>query len=235
MSKDYQAHRPEMDDQLSPQFPLIQKALHAMAIPIYDKAGYEADDLIGTISAIVHKQLAISEIIIVTGDRDILQLVNDKVVVYLPANGLSTGQVMDTKAVKEKMGVNPSQIVDYKALVGDPSDNYKGVPGIGPKTAVNLLSQYQSLENIYQNLDSIKPTVAQKLKSGKDSALLSQNLAQIMLTVPFKFNLADAAKFQINSPAALQILSTDFGFRTIPKRIQTLTKKLAARSQTSLF
>lgn len=231
MSKDYQSHRPEMDDQLIPQFPLIQKALQAMAIPVYDKAGYEADDLIGTIAS---KSKA-DNVVIVTGDRDILQLVNDKVQVYLPVKGLSVATLMDSIQVKEKLGINPDQIVDYKALVGDPSDNYKGVPGIGPKTAVDLLSQYQNLENIYKNLDSIKPAIAEKLKLGKGSALLSQNLAQIMLNVPFKFDLKDAAQFQINSDKALKILTNDFGFRTIPKRIVSLNKRLQAKSQTSLF
>lgn len=231
MSEDYQSHRPEMDDQLSPQFPLIQKALKAMNIPIYDKAGYEADDLIGTIAS---KSKA-DNVVIVTGDRDILQLVNNKVQVYLPVKGLSIAILMKPADVKEKLGVSPDQIVDYKALVGDPSDNYKGVPGIGPKTAIQLLSQYQNLENIYKNLDNIKPAIAEKLKLGKKSALLSQNLAQIMLNVPFKFDLADSAKFEINSDAALEILSGEYGFKTIPRRIQTLAKKIQAKSQTSLF
>ena len=151
MSIDYQSHRPEMDDQLSPQFPLIQKVLKAMAIPIYDKAGYEADDLIGTIANISKAD----NVVVVTGDKDILQLVNNKIQVYLPVKGLSVAILMFPSDVKEKLGVSPEQIVDYKALVGDPSDNYKGVPGIGPKTAVDLLSEYQSLENIYQNLDHI--------------------------------------------------------------------------------
>lgn len=231
LSKEYQAHRPEMDDTLSPQFPKIQAVLKAMHIPVYDKAGFEADDLIGTIAT----KTKADSVAIVTGDKDILQLVNDKVKVYLPIKGLSVGQLMSAKDVKAKLGVLPNQIVDLKALIGDPSDNYKGVPGIGPKTAEVLLAEYKNLENIYKNLDKIKPAVAKKLEEGKDSALLSQNLAQIRFDVDFKFGLTEEGEWQLNSPAALKLLSQDYGMRSLPKRLETLNKKLATKHQSTLF
>lgn len=263
LSQDYQAHRPEMDQGLIPQFPKIRQVLNAMNIPVCDQAGYEADDLIGTISTkVIHhpthstrhpepalpagrldsgsipdqaRNDSVNQVVVVTGDRDILQLVDDRVSVYLPVKGLSQALLMKPKDVVAKLGIKPKQIVDYKALVGDPSDNYKGVPGIGPKTAVNLLKQYSSLKNIYDHLDELPATVSDKLIRHKHSALLSQNLAQIMLSVPLNFDLAASARWQINSGQALALLQKDFGFKTIPRRIEKLNKKLPPRDQMSLI
>ena len=242
LSTTYQAHRPKMDEGLIPQFPKIHAALSAMNIPVYDKAGYEADDLIGTISHSIksHQSSVIShqsidEVDIITADRDILQLVGDKVKVFLPVKGLSQGRLMDTAKVKETLGVAPEQIIDYKALVGDPSDNYPGVPGIGPKTAVSLLEKYGSLENIYANLDKTPKALRQKLQLGKDSALLSQNLARIVTDIPLEFDPAQASAWCLDSSQALSLLENEFGFKTIPARIKKLSRKLPSRSQTSLF
>lgn len=135
--KDYQSHRPEMDKELSTQFEKARDVNKAIGIPIFDKAGFEADDVIGTIA----KQAKVDEVIIVTGDRDILQLVTKKTKVYLPVRGLKDARMMGEKEVKEMLGVKPSQVDDYKALVGDPSDNYKGVPGIGPKNSYGTTYQ----------------------------------------------------------------------------------------------
>jgi DNA polymerase-1 len=230
ISKQYQAHRPEMDTGLIPQFPKIKKLLQAMNIPTYEQAGYEADDVIGTI---VYNTKA-DEAVIVTGDRDILQLVTKKVKVYLPLKGLSVAKLMNEADVKEKLSVNPDQVVDYKALVGDPSDNYKGVPGIGPKTAINLLQEYHSLKNIYDHLDALPPKISEKLIKNKGSALLSQNLAQIMKNVPFDFNLDSCGNWQINSPQAFKVMDT-FGFKTLPRRVERLSKKLISQNQMNLL
>jgi len=132
----YQSHRPAMDEGLSVQFDVARKVAQAFGIPVFDKVGYEADDLIGTIAQNCKKE--IDSVVIVTGDRDILQLVDDKVSVFLPTKGISEGKLMGVTEVIEKMGVTPSQVADLKALTGDSSDNYPGVPGVGPKTAVNL-------------------------------------------------------------------------------------------------
>lgn len=230
LSKAYQAHRPEMDIGLIPQFSKARKILKAMNIAIYDKAGYEADDLIGTIAS----SPKTNKITIVTGDKDILQLVNNRVKVYLPIKGLSVAQLMGAKEVKEKLGVTPDQIVDYKALVGDPSDNYKGVPGIGPVTAVKLLSAYKNLKNIYANLDKLPATTAKKLKQGKESALLSQNLAQIQKNISLKFDLKKSANWQIDNPKVFKVMN-NFGFKTLPQRVNKLARKLQSKHQTSLF
>src|SRR3989344_917768 len=143
--KDYQAQRPAMDKELSGQFEKAKDVAFAMRIPVYERAGYEADDLLGSMAkqstAISNNNSTVDEVVIVTGDRDILQLVDKKIRVYMPIRGLSEGKLFAPEDVKEKMGVLPEQIIDLKALIGDSSDNYKGIPGIGPKTAVNLLEK----------------------------------------------------------------------------------------------
>jgi DNA polymerase-1 len=210
LSEDYQAQRPEMETELSGQFAKIYKVLKAMNIPIYSKAGFEADDLIGTI---VDKNKKLAQIIIVTGDKDLLQLVNAKIKVYMPVKGLSEGKLFGNSEVVEKLGILPEQIVDYKALVGDQSDNYKGVSGIGPKTAINLLKEYLTLERIYTNLEILPPKIKLKLEDGEGSAMLSQKLAQIVKDVDINFKLPQAGKWDIKSKKVIKVF-TDFGFKT---------------------
>ena len=185
--KDYQSHRPEMDIGLSSQFPKAKEVLKAFRIPAYDKKGFEADDVIGTIS----KRTRVDEVVIVTGDKDILQLVDKRIKVYLPVGGLSNAVLMDEKKVKEKMGVRPERIVDYKGLVGDPSDNYKGVLGIGPKTAEKLFKDYDSFKEIYKNIDKIDERIASKLKEHKKSADMSYKLAKIVTDVDVEYDIED--------------------------------------------
>jgi DNA polymerase-1 len=190
--KAYQAQRPSMADELSGQFEKAKRVIDAFGIPAYEKAGYEADDVIGTIANKTKE-----DVVIVTGDRDQLQLVNNRIHVYMPVVGMSQGKMMGAEEVKEKMGVKPSLIDDYKALVGDPSDNYPGVAGIGPKTAVNLLEKYGSLDNIYKQLKDIPASTAQKLKDGRESSRISKKLATIVKNVPVGFNIEDAGKWDI--------------------------------------
>ena len=149
--KEYQSQRPPTHEDLSSQFAKARNFLDAAKIHVYSKAGYEADDLIGTIS----KKTKIKNVVIVTGDKDILQLVNKKVKLFMPVSGLSNGKIFGEVETKEKLGIPPSLVVDYKGLVGDPSDNYKGVAGIGPKTATNLLNEFGSFKGVYKNLDKI--------------------------------------------------------------------------------
>src|SRR3989304_1840840 len=170
----YQAQRPRMADELSGQFEKAKKFLEAAGIPVYSKPGYEADDVIGTLASLYK-----DDVVIVTGDRDILQLVDGRVKVYMPIAGLATAKLLGEGEVVEKMGIPPFQIDDYKALVGDPSDNYPGVPGIGPKTAIALLEEFGTLDNIYKSIDKISPRTADKLKKGREEAKLSKKLATI--------------------------------------------------------
>lgn len=250
--KDYQAHRPEMDKELSSQFERAKDTIIAFGIPIYDKAGYEADDVIGTLAkqAVRGQRLGVSkrrretklpaltskieDVVIVTGDKDILQLVTEKIRVYLPIRGLSEAVLMGEKEVVEKLGVKPEQIDDYKALVGDPSDNYKGVPGIGPKTAIKLIQRFKSLDKIYKNLDRIEEPVAKKLKDGKESAMQSQKLAEIVTNVPVKFDLENASKWKVDSNKVLALFA-DYGFKTLTKRAKDIGSLIAKENQLSLL
>ena len=249
--KEYQANRPETDKELTSQFEKARDTMAAFGIPFYDKAGYEADDLIGTLAALavsgkrseVSKKTKfqalgsnklVDEVVIVTGDRDILQLVTDKVKVYMPIRGLKDTQLMGKNEVVEKMGVKPSQIDDFKALVGDPSDNYPGVPGIGPKTAIKLIARFKSLDKIYKSLDKLPKPVAEKLKEGRESALQSQKLAEIVTDVDLKVDFGEMSKWQVDSPRVLDLFS-EFGFRTLTERVKKVGKELDLEKQTSLF
>lgn len=184
--KEYQAQRPAMDQDLSGQIERVKQVVSTMNIPIFEMDGFEADDIIGTIS----KQAKDVETVIVTGDRDIMQLVDEKTKVFAPVKGLSDAKIFDEKGVFEKLGVMPSQIPDYKGLVGDSSDNYPGVNGIGPKTAIELITKYKRLKAIYENLDEISPKVAEKLKNDKKNADLSYFLATIVRDAPVKLDLS---------------------------------------------
>lgn len=235
--KKYQAHRPETDKNLATQFAVVKKAVKSFDIPVYEKAGYEADDLIGTIAeravrlqttnyrvgkrkkAVDISRKAVDQVIIVTGDKDILQLVNKKVKVYLPVRGLSKAKMMGVNEVVEKLGVKPDQIVDYKALVGDPSDNYPGVYGIGPKTAENLLREYQSFEAVYKNIKLIDESIKKKLIEGKKEGLLSKKLAKIVTDVDFKFDLNKMDKWAVGRKETVKLFE-EIGFKTLKKRIQ---------------
>ena len=226
----YQAKRPEMDTSLSSQFEKMSEVLSAMNIPVYSKAGFEADDVIGTIS----KQAKVDEVVIVTGDRDILQLVDKKTKVYLPTKGLSEGKIFDSSNVKEKMGVTPIQIIDLKALTGDSSDNYPGVPGIGPKTAITLIEDYRTVENIYAHLRDIKETVAKKLEAGRDLGFLCKKLATIVTDVKIDFDLEKTKKWKVDDPNLIDLFHT-FGFKTLTRRIQDLGKTIQAENQMTLL
>lgn len=248
----YQAQRPMMDKELSSQFEKAKEVIRAFGIPIYEKAGYEADDVIGTIATLAIRDHSIkagkgtkktklqfpsskiNEVIVVTGDRDLFQLINDKVKVYMPIVGLSNAKLMGKKEVIEKIGVNPEQIPDYKALVGDPSDNYPGVPGIGPKTAIQLLKRYVNLENIYSNLDDIQEKLSAKLKAYKESAGLYLKLATVVTNVPIEFDLRETDKWRVDNPKVLDLFS-EIGFKTLAKRVKEIGKILNQEKQMSLI
>lgn len=230
INKEYQAHRPEMETMLSDQFQDAYDVIAAFGIPIYMKPGFEADDVIGTIT----KKADIDDIVILTGDRDILQLVSPKVKLFMPDKGLSHGKLYGKKETIERMGVPPSQIVDYKALVGDPSDNYKGVPGIGPKTAIKLLQGYKTLENVYDNLDNIPDKIAKLLKKEKKSALLSQELAKIIQDVDIDFDLSDCNRWKVDSNEAVNAFEK-YNFKTLAKRAKEVGKQIVSENQMKLL
>ncbi len=237
----YKEHRPEVDDELKEQIPLAHEVVRGLGIPVYEVAGYEADDVIGTISANVVAGLPAGEaglvpasaegrpqgsqlhrsnnleILIVSGDRDLLQLVDGPIKAYMPKRGLSNPIIYNREQVEEKYGFAPEKIVDYKALKGDSSDNIPGVKGIGKKTATALLKEYNSLEDIFENLGEVKKSVAKKLAEEAEQAALSKTLAKIVTDVPMQFDLDDAV-FEIDTEEAETVLEP-LGFKSLIKEL----------------
>jgi len=198
----YKANRHGMPEELAMQMPVMKQVLSAMNIPIYACQGWEADDVIGTVGKICGNHEW--ECVIVTGDRDSLQLIDDHVHVKLVVSkqGQTTATLYDAEKFREEYGFDPEKMVDLKALMGDSSDNIPGVAGIGPKTATDLLVRFGSLDGVYANLDdpSIKPKLREKLENGKESAYLSFDLATIRLTAPIDFEPKDALIMPYNKP-----------------------------------
>ncbi|MEA2020616.1 MAG: 5'-3' exonuclease H3TH domain-containing protein [Patescibacteria group bacterium] len=191
----YKEHRPEMDPELADQIPLVYEVVEALGIPIFEVAGYEADDVIGSLAEQANstneresesESKRIRETIIVTDDMDMLQLVGNGTRVYMPKKD----KLWTRDKVKEEFGFPPEKIDDYKSLRGDPSDNIPGVRGIGPKTARKLLSEFDSMEEIYQNLEMVKSKRVRKLLAeSAEQAVLSKQLATIVVDVPITLDL----------------------------------------------
>ncbi|MCC6148243.1 MAG: DNA polymerase I [Anaerolineaceae bacterium] len=230
---DYKATRAKMPDDLRPQIERIRQLVDAFGFPRLEVEGYEADDVLGTVA-----RLAVEQgfgVKIITGDRDLLQLVADRVIVNLSGKKLSEAEDYTIKEVEGYLGVLPEQVVDYKALVGDKSDNIPGVPGIGEKTAVTLLKQFFSLQEIYNKLDEIKESVRNKLAANRDLAFLSRDLAQIHTDVPLTVNFELAHTGKINFPAVEQLFQ-ELEFRTLITRFRNLKGLVASNGQQlSLF
>lgn len=186
----YKAQRKPMPEGLAAQMPLAKDVLRAMGVTILEKEGYEADDIIGTVARLCEE----SEIscFIATGDKDDLQLASDKtkVILTVTKSGYNETIIYDDKAVKEKYHVTPTEFIDVKALMGDPSDNIPGVKGVGEKTAMSLIEKHHSIEYIYENIDGIglKGAMLQKMKDGREMAFMSKELATINRNTPIEFN-----------------------------------------------
>lgn len=186
----YKAQRKPMPEGLAAQMPLAKDVLRAMGVTILEKEGYEADDIIGTVARLCEE----SEIscFIATGDKDDLQLASDKtkVILTVTKSGYNETIIYDDKAVKEKYHVTPTEFIDVKALMGDPSDNIPGVKGVGEKTAMSLIEKHHSIEYIYENIDDIglKGAMLQKMKDGREMAFMSKELATINRNTPIEFN-----------------------------------------------
>lgn len=192
------------------------------------------------LSSTVYRLPSDIEVFIVSGDRDLLQLVNSHVKMIAPVTGLTNMLVFDEASVFQKYGIKPSQIVDYKALVGDSSDNYPGVAGIGPKTAEILINEYGSLEEIYKNLEKIKlknPNLALKLAEGAESAGLAQKLAGVVLDAPITLNMEKASIKYFDKEDLIKEFEK-FGFKSLLKRLSssvTTSVKKNPGVQSSMF
>lgn len=224
--KEYKATRPPMEENLSSQIPKIKKTLEDFGVAIAEKDGYEADDIIGTASETALKKEGL-ETIIVSGDLDLLQLVDEKTKVYLLRKGVKDIVLYDKEAVKDRLlGLGPSQVVAFKSLRGDSSDNVPGVKGIGDKTATSLLLEFGDLENIYKNIDS--KNISQKIKDllvkFKDQVFLSEKIIRINKNVPMEMLLEDFKWAGAKEDSAQKALA-EFGFQSLIKRLPELQKK----------
>ncbi|HNR02830.1 MAG TPA: DNA polymerase I [Anaerolineaceae bacterium] len=231
---EYKATRAKMPDDLRPQIERIRQMIDTFHLPRLEMEGVEADDVLGSVATqAVEQGLGVK---IITGDRDLLQLVNDRIIVSLPGSRLADSKNYSTADVKEYLGVDPEQVVDYKALVGDTSDNIPGVPGIGPKTAVSLLETYKTLDNLYQHIDEIPGKTGEKLRVGKESAYMSQELARIKKDVGVRLVLEEARTDHLDIPA-VENLFRDLEFRTLIPRLRMIAAPLKQQEtpQLSLF
>jgi DNA polymerase-1 len=217
---EYKATRAKMPDDLRKQMKRIQQMVDDFHFPRLEVQNYEADDVLGSIAyQAVDKGFGVK---IITGDRDLLQLVNERIIVSLPGKKLSDSQDYTPKDVLEDMGIRPDQVVDFKGLVGDKSDNIPGIRGIGEKTAVTLLEKYDSLDNIYAHLDEISTRQRNLLEEGKDQAYLSQKLAQIHTDVKVSLKMDDARTTHIDFDAVKKLFD-ELEFSSLMKRLNTLS------------
>lgn len=212
----YHANRPRMSDDLSPQVGRLQASLEEIGIPLYGIEGYEADDLLGSLSLLAKKEDV--ETIIVTGDRDLLQLVDNKVKILMPLVGITKTALFDEARVEEKYGIKPSQVIDYKAIIGDASDNYPGVTGIGPKGAAALLQKFGTFEEIYAHLADIPEGTANKLATDAEQAALAKQLATIKRDAPVHLRLKDCA-IELFSSDKFAAVFDEMGFESLKKRV----------------
>ncbi|KKU51902.1 MAG: DNA polymerase I [Candidatus Sungbacteria bacterium RIFCSPLOWO2_02_FULL_47_9] len=219
----YKAQREKAPDELYAQFPKTKKVLEAFGIPVLEKEGFEADDIIGTLAKKILERDKKAEVIIVTGDMDALQLVSKNVSVFTMRKGVSDTVMYDEKAVMERYEFPPSAVIDYKALRGDPSDNIPGVKGIGEKTATELLKKYKNLKTIYSLLEKGKlketPSVCEKLKVSKEDAFMSQELATIHTNMDIEISKNILVRPQTSLTPEIQKTFDTFGFASLLKRL----------------
>ena len=203
----YKAQRPAPPPDLYPQLPIVKTVLDAFGIKYFEKEGFEADDLIATLATQVlrqttkakrlkpNKALDVSRlslsIVILSGDRDVLQLVDGSIKVQAPGWNLKETTLYGAREVREKYGLEPHQMVDYKSLTGDPSDNVPGIAGIGPKTASQLLGKYHTLENLFKHIKDVPESVRQKLENGRGVALAAKKLVELDRDVAISFQLLE--------------------------------------------
>jgi len=222
--KEYKATRAAPPDDLYPQLPRLKQVLETFHIPMMEIDGFEADDLLGTAAHEAEKEKDLRTII-VTGDQDAFQLVHGNTLVMAPVKGISEVIFYDAAAVEKKFGVRPDQVIDYKALCGDSSDNIPGVAGIGPKQASNFLQKYGSLDNLYEHLEDLTAAQRKKLEDGKESAYMSQDIATIRLNAPIEFSLDKLRTHRIDYEKA-NALFNELEFRSLGRKLDELREIL---------
>ncbi len=233
MDENYKAQRTKAPDEFLEQIPIIMEMIESLGIPKLIKPGFEADDIIGTLAKKAEAQNI--ESFILSGDLDFLQLISDKI--HLAKFNGREPLIFDAEKTFEKLGVYPHQIVDYKAICGDSSDNYKGIPGVGPKTCTALLSEYQNFDTIYKNLDKLKPKVREKFEAHREYALHCRELATIHPEVPVDFLFTKDNEFNLEAEK-FHAFFTKIGFNSLHRRVDKLTsnaQEVNTSTQMGLF
>lgn len=220
---DYKANRKQLPDELKMQFPLIREFLDVSNIKTIEIDGYEADDIIGSLS--IKAQNEGFEVNVYTGDRDLLQLIDDHVHIYMMRKGLSEVEVFDRTHMHDIYGIEPKQIIDVKALMGDSSDNIPGVKGVGEKTAFDLVSRYGSLNKIYESIDEIKGKLKEKLLNDQEMAQLSYKLATIDTTMNIDYDLHDS-HYQDYDKVAMNVFFKKYNIKSLLKYTQEAKEEI---------
>ena len=227
---EYKAHRAKTPDGIVSQMPIIKEVLKAFNIPIFEKEGFEADDLIATIAI---KNQDNAKVYIVSGDLDNLQLVNEKIKLYTLGRGIKDTIIYDSKKVFERFGVTPEQMNDFKALTGDNSDNIPGVKGIGKTTAADIIQRFGSIKNLYEELLTdtaiLKPKVKEALRANKEKALLSLELVKTIKDIEIDFNL-ESCKFGNFDLQKVKNIFSELGFYSLINRLDPLFKEVDVKS-----
>ncbi len=220
--EEYKAGRAPMPEGIASQMPIMKNVLNTFDIPIFEKEGFEADDLVATIAERAKKD---AKVFILSGDLDNLQLVDEKVNVYTMGKGIKDAVIYDTAKVVERFGVEPKQMNDFKALTGDNSDNVPGVPGIGKTTAAEIIKAYGSIDNLYAELATdtavLKPKVKEALKANKEKAFLSLELVTTDKNVEMDFDL-EKCKFDTFDEKKVKELFLQLGFSSLIERLPTI-------------
>lgn len=230
----YKATRSKAPDELYVQIPRIRELVKTFNMPIYVKEGFEADDMMGTLAKIAEEDGLVTNI--VTGDMDLLQLITPNIYVTFPHKGYREPTMYNKEGVIKKYGITPGQVVDYKSLVGDSSDNIKGVQGVGPKSAEKLLNDYKTLDGIYEHLDEITGAVHGRLKGSKEDAYFSQMLARIVTDVPCDYKMNDALSDRLDF-LALSRSFEEMNMRSLMNRLKRMLPgdKQVGKEQMSMF
>ncbi|MFA5080211.1 MAG: 5'-3' exonuclease H3TH domain-containing protein [Candidatus Paceibacterota bacterium] len=222
--ENYKAKRVKAPQELYDQIPLVKDVLAAFNVPIFEMAGFEGDDIIGTLSRLSVKEDKEIKNIIVSGDNDVFQLVNNDTLIYFLRKGVKDTTLCNEKEVAEKYGgLTPRQIIDYKALRGDASDNIPGVLGIGEKTAIDLILRFGSVDRIFKEVErnnpEIKDSVKEKLIKGKDNAFLSLKLSEIIVDVPLEIKKIEACEWKNYDKEKVVESLLSFGFRSLISKV----------------
>ncbi len=231
---EYKANRKPAPPDFYVQIPILLELLRALNWPMFEIDDHEADDIMATLAKQAHEHKV--DTLLITSDQDVLQLVNGHTQVALLKKGLTNVEMVDEARMQERHGMNPHQYIDYKALKGDSSDNIPGVPGVGDKTALKLITDYRSLDGVYQNLDKITGSLKQKLIDGKTSALMTRDLVILDEDVPVKLDLDQADISHLNAQELVDLLKR-LEFRTLlrqlPTELQVADKPTQAKTSTA--